>query len=319
MHLDTILLVGSGSMAFEYLKVLNAMNKKVIVVGRGDFNVNKLKSIYPQFEYHRGGIENYLKHNSLIPEVAINVVNVDILGDTTSLLINTGLKKILIEKPGDLTIEGLERIKSQSEAMNCKVVIGYNRRFYSSVIRLTQEVKKDGGIKSCHFEFTEWTHTFGLDTHSEAALNRWILSNSSHVIDTAFYLIGKPEQLFPMVSGTNDIVWHPSGSTFVGSGISINNVPFTYHANWTGPGRWAVEVITSKRRFFLKPMEALFYQSLGSVEINQLPIDDRYDIDFKPGLFRQVENFLNNDFSLLQPIGDQLEMMSYYESIAGYN
>ena len=121
------------------------------------------------------------------------------------------------------------------------------------------------------------------------------------------------------ISGTNDIVWHPSGSTFVGSGISINNVPFTYHANWTGPGRWAVEVITSKRRFFLKPMEALFYQSLGSVEINQLPIDDRYDIDFKPGLFRQVENFLNNDFSLLQPIGDQLEMMSYYESIAGYN
>ena len=319
MQLDTILLIGSGKMAFEYLKVLNAMNKKIIVVGRGEPNLNKLKSIYPQFEYHSGGIENYLRDNPLVPEIAINVVNIDILGYSTSLLINAGFKKILIEKPGDLTIEGLNRLKSLSEAKNCKVVIGYNRRFYSSVIQLTQEVIKDGGIKSCHFEFTEWTHTFGLDTHSEPALKRWILSNSSHVIDTAFYLIGKPAQIYPIVSGQKNIVWHPSGSIFVGSGTSINNVPFTYHANWTGPGRWGVEVITSKRRFFLKPMEALFHQSLGSVEVNQILIDDNYDINFKPGVFRQVESFLKNDFSLLQTIGDQLEMMSYYESIAGYN
>ena len=68
MQLDTILLIGSGKMAFEYLKVLNAMNKKIIVVGRGEPNLNKLKSIYPQFEYHSGGIENYLRDNPLVPE-----------------------------------------------------------------------------------------------------------------------------------------------------------------------------------------------------------------------------------------------------------
>ncbi|MFN5427640.1 MAG: gfo/Idh/MocA family oxidoreductase [Bacteroidota bacterium] len=318
MHLETILLVGSGNMASEYLKVLNAMNKKVIVVGRGESNINKLKSIYPQFEYHSGGIENYLRDNTFVPEIAINVVNIDLLGCATSLLINAGLKKILIEKPGDLTIDGLSELKSLSEEKKCNVVIGYNRRFYSSVTQLIHEVIRDGGIKSCHFEFTEWTHTFGLNTHSKAALNRWILSNSSHVIDTAFFLIGKPSRIYPIVSGFENILWHPSGSIFVGAGVSINNVPFTYHANWIGPGRWGIEIITSKRRFFLRPMEALFYQPLGSVEINQIPLDDSFDNSYKPGLFRQVESFCNSDFSLLQTIGDQLEMMSYYESIAGY-
>lgn len=313
-----ILLIGSGNMAFEYLKVLKALNKKVIVVGRGELNLNKLKEAFPEFEYHAGGVEKYTQSTHLIPHVAINTVNVDILGTTSCVLLSAGVKKLLIEKPGDITIEGLELLETLSKKNNSEVVIGYNRRFYSSVLQLIKEVGQDGGVKSCHFEFTEWVHTFGTDTHSVPTLNKWLLSNSSHVIDTVFYLLGKPLELNARVLGANNISWHPSGSIFVGSGISFNNIPFTYHANWGGPGRWSIEIITAKRRFYLRPMEKLAVQMLGSVAINQIDIDDKLDIEYKPGLFLQVQSFLNNEFTFFQTVQGQIEAMKYYYQIAGY-
>ena len=36
----------------------------------------------------------------------------------------------------------------------------------------------------------EWVHTINEDDYSNEVLEKWIISNSSHVIDTVFYLIG---------------------------------------------------------------------------------------------------------------------------------
>lgn len=313
-----VLLIGSGSMAFEYLRVLKALNKQVVVVGRGEFNLNKLRESFPEFEYHAGGVEKYVETTPFIPELAINTVNIDFLGTTSCVLLSAGVKKLLIEKPGDITNEGLEILQAISKKNNSKVLIGYNRRFYSSILQLLEEVEQDGGIKSCHFEFTEWVHTFGTDTHSLPALNKWLLSNSSHVIDTVFYLLGKPLELNARVLGVNNISWHPSGSIFVGSGISLNHIPFTYHANWGGPGRWSIEIITAKRRFYLRPLEKLAVQMLGSVAINQIEIDDRLDIEYKPGLFLQVQSFIDDKLVSFQTLQGQIEAMKYYFKMAGY-
>lgn len=313
-----LLVIGSGGMAAEYLKVLRSLGRTADIVGRGASNLNKLKESYPENNYYYDGLDSYFNNQKHVPQFAINTVNIEYLGAISEKLLIHGIKYLLIEKPGDLDLNQLKHVSKISRDKGSEVYIAYNRRFYSSVTSLISEVKKDGGITSVSFEFTEWAHTFGPDTHSLAALNKWVISNSSHVIDTVFYLIGKPKELFSKVIGKKNIEWHPSGSIFIGAGISTQDIPFTYNSNWSGPGRWAIEVVTRKKRYYLKPMEQLFEQSLGSISLNKLEIDDILDLEYKPGLFLQTKSFLELNFKKMQSIESQIEAIKIYQKISGY-
>jgi len=46
----------------------------------------------------------------------------------------------------------------------------------------------------------------------------------------AMELIGMPKDISIHQFGKLD--WYPSGSVFVGNGISRNDMPFSYHADW---------------------------------------------------------------------------------------
>ena len=54
-----VLLVGSGNMAMEYLKILKDLKKKVLIVGKRKKNVNFLKNLYPQFSFRYGGVKDF--------------------------------------------------------------------------------------------------------------------------------------------------------------------------------------------------------------------------------------------------------------------
>ena len=185
-----VLLIGSGYMAREYLKVLSSLGNEVIIVGRSDEKIQALKSDYPNFEYFSGGLYKFLEQHSDIPEFAINAASINQLRSTSILLMDAGVKYIMLEKPGELTLSGLNEIKLKSMECSADVLIAYNRRYYSSISALKEQVKIDGGITIVHFEFTEWIHTIDPNIYDSEALKKWIISNSSHVIDTVFSLIG---------------------------------------------------------------------------------------------------------------------------------
>jgi predicted dehydrogenase len=314
----SLLLVGSGFMAREYLKVLATYDIEVIIVGRSDKKIQAIKTDYPNYVYFHGGLDNYLRHVSDIPEYAINATSVNQLKISSIQLIEAGVKNVLIEKPGDLTISGLNEIKQKAIEFNTEVLIAYNRRCFSSVLALKEQVEIDGGITNCHFEFTEWIHTIDPKMYDVESLKKWIIANSSHVIDTVFNLIGFPKSINTIVTGKNQISWHPSGSVFAGSGISINNIPFTYNTDWNSAGRWSIEIFTKHRRFYLKPMEKLFEQKKGSITVSEVLIDDQLDMLYKPGLYKQIKSFLENDFSNLVSIHEQINAISFYDEIGGY-
>ncbi len=319
MKNESILIVGCGYMAEEYLKVIKAIGNKAIIVGRGIERVNKLKSSFPEFQFYSGGLEYYLDNFSDIPHLAINTVNVEYLYSTTLLLINAGIKKVLLEKPGALTIEELTKISNEGRDKDAELFIAYNRRFYSSVLELEKQVELDGGILSANFEFTEWIHTIDSTQYDINTLSRWVIANSSHVIDTFFYLIGMPESLECRVYGGHQISWHASGSIFMGLGISNKNIPFTYHSNWLSPGRWSIEILTRKRRFYLRPMEALNMQRIGSIALEPLYTDDLLDKRFKPGLYLETISFLGDpELSRLCTIQKQLINLQLCQKIAAY-
>jgi predicted dehydrogenase len=313
-----ILIVGSGYMAKEYLRVLDYFKCNVIIVGRNTDKVNILKEEFPRFLFNSGGISQYVADGKEIPDFAINAASVDQLKETSIELIKAGVKYLLIEKPGALFLNDLKEIFEYSQKHNVESWIAYNRRFYSSLIALKEEVRLDGGIISAHFEFTEWLHTIDTQMYSRKALSKWIIANSSHVIDTAFNIIGLPAKISTIVHGQNVIEWHPSGSLFIGSGISVNGIPFTYHSNWESAGRWSIEILTNERRFFLKPMERLLVQLKGSTQVNEFAFYDQNDILFKPGLLLQVKAFLDLERDKLVSINEQIYMMPFYDKIGGY-
>ncbi len=315
---NKVLLVGTGYMAREYLKVLVSLENEVVIVGRNKEKIQALQKDYSQFKYFSGGLDKFLEHNLELPQFAINATSINQLKITSLQLLEAGIKYLLLEKPGDITLSGLNEINQKAKSCSAKVLIAYNRRHYSSISTLIQQIEIDGGITSAHFEFTEWVHTIDpviYDTHS---LQKWIISNSSHVIDTVFYLIGIPKELHATVRGKNVIDWHPSGSIFTGEGLSVKDIPFTYHSNWEGPGRWAIEISTRKRRFYLKPMEKLQQQLKGSVQVIDIKIDDRLDKEYKAGLFLQTKCFLNADLEKMIGIEDQVKIFPFYNSMGGY-
>lgn len=312
---EEIVLIGSGPMAIEYAKVLKASGRNFFVVGRGKQSASTFQS-ETGVAVITGGVNKWLEKANTIPQTAIVAVGEKDLGTVTVTLLNKGIGKILVEKPGGFNLREIDEVAKTAKGQNAKVYVGYNRRFYASVSKAKEIIEGDGGVKSFAFEFTEWSHVISDLSKAPGVKEQWFLHNSTHVLDMAFFLGGWPQELFPYHTGS--LPWHPSGSVFSGSGVSENGALFSYQANWEAPGRWAVEVLTNQHRLIFKPLEKLFVQNIGSVAVEEILLDDTLDILFKPGLHKQVEAFLNGQSEDLCTVEEQAAHARIYHQIAGY-
>ena len=296
-----IWIIGAGGIAIEYAKVLKALGRDFVVIGRGELSAKKFKEIIG-IQPILGGLDAFLESTTETPDHVINCVRAFELGKVNIQLANYGVKNILSEKPGFLPEEADDVIKVVKEK-GTSIFIAYNRRFYSSVLAAEKVIKEDGGLLSFNFEFTEWAHVIeNTPTIPEIERNNLFITNSSHVVDLAFFLGGEPEKLTCYHNGT--VGWH-TPSNFAGAGETKDGILFSYNANWNAPGRWAVELLTSKHRIYLKPMEQLQLQDKGSVKVYPVEIDDHLDKEFKPGFFLETKAFLNGNYERLCSIEEQ--------------
>lgn len=312
--MEKIWIIGAGGIAIEYAKVLKALEKDFIVVGRGEESGRKFQEetgIFPIL----GGLETFLKGNPDMPSGVINCVRACDLAKTNILLMQYGVKRIFSEKPGFLP-DDMEEISEVARETGAEVFIAYNRRFYSSVIKAEEIIKEDGGILSVNFEFTEWKHVFdNFPDFRKPELKNLFIGNSTHVVDLAFFIGGEPTEMSCYSNGT--VGWH-TPANYTGAGVTDKGALFSYNANWNAPGRWAVELLTSKHRIYLKPMEQLQMQDKGSVKVYPVEIDDHLDKEFKPGFYLETKAFLEGDYSRLCTLTQQLSHMKYtYMKILG--
>lgn len=311
-----IWLVGAGPMSVEYAKVLSGMGEKFEVIGRSQASADDFFQATGKNAI-TGGVEAYIKETSDIPDAAIVSVGVGQLFETAKLLVEHGVKNILVEKPGAISKKQLTVLRDKAKTYGASISIAYNRRFLSSVIELKNRIENEGGVRSFNFEFTEWAHVIEKLDKPMEVLQAWFLANSTHVADLAFYLGGKPETLKSFVSGK--LSWHNSGSVFAGAGLSKGGALFNYGSNWESAGRWSVEMLTNSNRYILRPMEKLQVQQRGTISTIPVELDEQLDLSFKPGLYKQTEAFLNNEHQELCSIEEQLDMFDYYNKIAGYS
>jgi predicted dehydrogenase len=305
-------IIGAGPMAIDYMRVLDDLQVPYRVIGRGTRSAKDCIS-KTGAQVILGGIEKYTCDCQDIPSSAIVAVGVEQLAHVAKILIRKGIKKILLEKPGGLDNHEIRSVHEEAKKKNAEVYVAYNRRFYASTLKAREIIRKDGGVRSFHFEFTEWSHEIVKIKKAAGVKENWLLANSSHVIDLAFFLGGRPKEISCYSGGELD--WHPSGSIFTGAGISETGALFSYQADWGAPGRWGVEVLTKKHRFIFRPMEKLHIQEIGSVIAEEVPLDDELDRKFKPGLYLQVQAFTDGKLSSLLKIEEHLIMLRYYSMI----
>lgn len=308
-----IWLIGAGSIAEEYAKVLLSLKKDFIVVGRGQKSAERFKE-NTGLEVIAGGLGLFLSNKPEASDFAIIATPLSELAANTKQLIEYGVRNIFCEKPGFQKPEELKSVYELSLNKGTKVFYAYNRRFFSSVINAQNIIEEDGGVKSFNFEFTEWGHVIEKLSKPKEDLQNWFYANSTHVVDLAFYLGGFPSEIYCVSSG--ELSWHKP-AIFSGCGVSKEGALFNYGANWSAPGRWGVEILTSKHRLYLRPMEQLQIQNIGSVAINPVNIDDSIDKQFKPGFYLETKAFLAGDTACLCSIEEQIEHLRIYNKMLG--
>jgi len=243
--MENIIIIGTGPMAIDYCKVIQSMRIPLAVIGRGESSAQlfyEKTGIKPKI----GGVENFFTNNTLRKNAYVIIATgTENLMSVLKTVVKTGVEKILIEKPAALSIEELLENENFFELYNCSIFIAYNRRFYSSVIEAQRLIEIDGGLKSMHFEFTEWAHKIEPLVKAPGVKENWFFANSTHVVDLAFYLAGNPVD-WKAFSKEGTINWHQK-TNFVGAGITENGVLFSYISNWESAGRWGIELLTNKR------------------------------------------------------------------------
>ena len=163
-------------------------------------------------------------------------------------------------------------------------------------IRQCRDLIKNSKPLNVNFEFTEWTHNIDLNHYTKSELERFFLCNSSHVVDLVFHLFGEPKSLNSYTSGGLD--WHPSSSVFNGSGKTIDDVLFSYNANWLSAGRWGVEINLTDYKLILKPLEKLFIQEKGSLDVEEIKIDNDTNASIKiEYIFNHKLCYQNGDYA----------------------
>lgn len=313
--MSQVWLIGAGSMARSYVKVLQGLEIDFGVVGRGEESARKCEEA-TGCVVSRGGLDAFLSSAKRLPDYAIVAVGAEVLYETTKKILSTGIKNILVEKPGALSKAEFAELLMMANEKKSNLLIAYNRRFYAATQEAQRIIEQDGGVLSFHFEFTEWAHVIKDAKRTSEVKERWFLANSTHVVDLAFFLGGKPKEMCSFVASSLD--WHPSASIFSGAGTSESGALFSYQANWESAGRWSVEVLTREHRLVFCPMEKLQVQKRGSIQLEPAEIDYGIDETYKPGLFHQTQQFLAGRFERFCSMEEQYGKMDLYNKIANY-
>lgn len=311
----SVAIIGSGLMANHYCLALYSLGiSNVEVIGRSKKPLKQLSKKYG-FKTINKKYDDAFKslHEK---DLVILTTPIQDLIPAAKLALQYGQKNILMEKPGSLYSKDLLDLYKIKKSQ--KIFVAYNRLFYSNFQKLIQLAKKDGGINSCTFTFTEWVDKIDFKKYHHSVYSRWGIANSLHVISMAFRLIGMPDKLICFRTGS--LSWHKTGSAFVGCGVSKKGIPFSYNADWSSSGRWGIEVTTKKNAYRLTPLEELSKLPKNSTTWVPVTFENKYP-KVKAGISEEILVMLSKNsknLSNLVSLQEASKFNQVAEKIFGY-
>ncbi len=307
-----ILVVGAGPMGKAYVNALSALGADNIhVCARSTQNASS-------FEKYTANGYLSLNRRPNANEIAIIATPVMELIPCAKHLIALGYKRILCEKPVSLWSREIEALATLVETSGVDFACAFNRIAYPSFAEARSRIRADGGATSAFYTFTELTERLNLQNYAPDVQRRWGVANSLHVMSLAHGVIGLPRTWNAERRG--GLSWHPSGSVFVGSGVSDENTAFSFQADWGSAGRWSVEIYTRRAAYRLCPLERLQMKTQSLGEWQDVPVA-AFSSDLKPGLAEQVAAFADPSVRKILPLmslKDAAQLTKFGESVFGY-
>ena len=310
------LIIGGGEISKQHILALTKLGvSDITVISDKGKNISafcndkKIKLLTGGFEKNLANIEK--------KDLTIIATPIPKILSATEMAIQHDQTNILIEKPGSLFSKELEYASKSLSKFQIRV--GFNRLVYPNFHKLKNLCEKEGGITSCRFTFTERISKIDFKKKMPDVYKRWGISNSLHPISMAFELIGLPKKIYSQQYG--NLKWHPTGSLFVGYGLSKQEIPFSYHADWGSGGRWGIEVNTSENSYQLIPLEDLFVCKKDTGVWNQVKFKKSF-ADIKQGITEEIAIMLDDDkkyINLLPSLKKTSEYLKTAETIFGYN
>ena len=291
----SVAIIGAGSMGKEYAKVLQNLNVNFKVYTNQ--NLNHIKNFWTKDINQVIDFNNFeeivnLKKNTKI----IICVSIENLFDTGLKIISSGFKSILIEKPVCFTIKQIDEIINLKNKFNSNIVIGYNRRFYNSVLKLKSYLAGESKILSSTFVLSENVKSWSGNWIDPSKLEGKypLISQTSHMIDLLTFLMGNLNLSFLSKFGdfnyNGNVIF--SGILEGGDKQKVN-----IYGDWTGSHKWKILIESEKKKYLLDPIEILKVYDKKTKTIKLISSLNSQHNNLKVGLLDEVKAFLIEDYS----------------------
>ncbi len=287
--------IGSGRIAEFHINAAIAAGFEISVIcGRpGSQSLDKIRNSFPNFETVVE-LEEIFKYN--LDAISIITSSEYLLSVYQRILTKTDIA-ILIEKPVCLNSNLLQ--SNEIDLFREKTIVGYNRRFYSSVQDLKTTLKLNPDILQSHWNIPEMSWEINP---SKTDRERFIKDNSVHMLDLLLFLNGSVKNIVLKKMGSQTLSNYRSGIIEFENGMvtTLNlsfGVPDNTHVSYFAPGM----------NLLLKPIEIL--HNFQDIEMwpasNENPIKkytpkekkiwnlSEADREYKPGFFLQYKELLN--------------------------
>jgi len=210
---------------------------------------------------------------------------------------------VLMEKPAGYDLADAQKIKAAADVAGRTVYVGFNRRFYDSVLQTK------AGLAELPAETPRFIHIQDQQSyeearrynHPEAVVEKFMYANSIHVIDMirsfARGQVKSVEQILPWMGEQTHVVL--SLITFDSGDKAL------YEGIWQGPGPWACSVATPLKRWEMRPLEGVSSVPAGQRRLNAHDINP-IDSEYKAGFYHQAAAVLQamKDGKATAPLGD---------------
>lgn len=277
-----VAVVGAGSMAREHIRAFASLPGVTVsgIVSRTRSRAEELArelsvacvadSIDELYEKTRADLVVIA-----VPELAANAVAKAVFAFPWA---------VLMEKPAGYDLADAEDIAAAAAGREAPVMVGFNRRFYSSTLAVRADLEtRPGERRFIHVQDQQSYAEARRYEHPEPVVEKFMYANSIHLIDMIMAFgrgkVSRVDRVTPWRGAETEVmlayVEFDSGDSALYEGI------------WQGPGPWACAVSTVGRRWTMQPLEQATFQNAGersrtTIEASE---DDRA---FKPGFLLQA-------------------------------
>lgn len=279
----SVAIVGAGSMAREHIRAFASLDG-VKVSGIFSRTTARADALAQEFAIPNVAESVEALYESTHADLVVQTVP-ELAARTVATAVLAHPWAVLMEKPAGYDLADAKAIAGLAAGHAAPVMVGLNRRFYSSTLAIKADLDSRPGEKRfIHVQDQQSYAEARHYKHPEQVVEKFMYANSIHLIDMLNALgrgkVQKVNRITPWLGEeTRTMLAHiefDSGD----SGL--------YEGLWRGPGPWACAVSTDSRRWTMQPLEDAVYQNAGE-RSRQTVERSEWDRNFKAGFVLQAQ------------------------------